>query len=100
MVLRDCLDAPDALDAAYRDAVTFSHFRKTVQTMDEYLVKLDLLRGNAEGRMQPVGTFPEASVAKFHAVGIAGLGQDAWTFGDRGNCATKAPLVWPHGKCS
>ena len=55
--------SPDALDAAYQDAVKLSHVEKTTRTMDEFLAKFDLHRRKARGRTRPGGTFPEPLVA-------------------------------------
>ena len=43
--------APHAMDSPYQDAVQFSHFRKTTQTIDEFLALFDFLWRNAAGRI-------------------------------------------------
>ena len=55
--------APDAEDVAYQDVARFPNFRKSAQTLGEFLVKLGLIRRKAEGRRQPGGNLPDAFAA-------------------------------------
>ena len=50
LVLRDYF-APDAPDSVCQEEVRFLHFKRTTQTMGEYLTDFDLLRRRVEGRM-------------------------------------------------
>ena len=54
--------APDATDAAKRNATKFPHLRDTFHTMDKYSANSDLLRRRAECLMKhggcPCGIFP------------------------------------------
>ena len=54
---------PDALGAVYQDVVRVSQFRRANRTMGKYLERPNLLRRQPESRMQPGGTFPEASAS-------------------------------------
>ena len=55
--------APDALDAVYQGAVRFLYSKCAARPTDERLVTFDPFRREAEGRMQPGGTFAGAPVA-------------------------------------
>ena len=55
--------APGALGSAYEELAKSSNFRKTTQSMAEYLVKFDLLRWQAEEHTLPGGTISQTFVA-------------------------------------
>ena len=63
-VLRDYF-APDALDAVHQEVVHFSSSKRTTQTMDNCMVKIDLFRKVADGRLQPGGISPGAFAAEW-----------------------------------
>ena len=44
--------APEAAGSVYQEAVWFPQFKRTDQTMDEYLVQADSLRRTAESKRQ------------------------------------------------
>ena len=105
-VLRDYV-APYALDAVYQHVVRFSGFKRTTQAMDDYLAKLDLLRRMAGKRMLHGGASPKAFFAVLslrnaslsRADKSVVVGQNAWEFRDRGDCALTAPVAWSNGRC-
>ena len=53
--------APDAVNSARHKGVRFSQFRRTVQTIDRFLVRFDLLRREAESKEEMGGASPGAS---------------------------------------
>ena len=61
-ILRDHL-APEAADSAYRGVVRFLQFKRAGLTIDVHTVGFDLLRRNAESKMQMGGAAPVASVS-------------------------------------
>ena len=52
--------APDASGSVYQDAARLPHFKLAAQAMDQHSVKFDLLRRQAESRMQSGGAATEA----------------------------------------
>ena len=57
--------APAALGATHQVVARPPQYKRTAQTMGEYLAKFDLLRRKAEARMAG-GAFPQASVSIWH----------------------------------
>ena len=55
--------APEAIDFIYEDAARFPHFRRTAQTMGEFLSRCDWMRRKAESRVVIGGPPPETFVS-------------------------------------
>ena len=55
--------APDAIGSVYPEAPRFSQLKRTAQTADEYLARMDLLRRKDESRAQMGGLPPNTFVS-------------------------------------
>ena len=50
--------APEAADASRQQVMRFTNYRRTDQSIDEYIVEFDLLRRKAESKMEVGAGFP------------------------------------------
>ena len=63
MQLLNDYSAPYVADSVYQEVVRSLQFKRTTQTLDDFLVRSDLLRRKAGPAMQMGGAFPETSVS-------------------------------------
>ena len=54
--------APYAVSAGQQQVMKFTHYRRSDQSINEYFVESDLLRGEAEPKVEMAAGFPEQFV--------------------------------------
>ena len=69
-ILRNYFD-PEAVGSKYLEVVRFTQYRRTDQTIDEYIAKFNLLWREAESKMEMGAGFPE-QFTSFRARGLRG----------------------------